>query len=200
MRQALAGFWGILFVLLMGMTSAHAQVTRAEADSMAAGPQSAPAADSASKPKVRFNKFNRPPLYSAILPGAGQFVNRQYYKIPIIYAGAGVLTYFIIMNNRNYQLFKKALTLRQDGDSGTHDRYENIYTPAQLLRARDFYRRNRDLTIIIAAAIYGLQIADAHVFAHLREFNVSDELSLRADPVIVPRYMTGLSLTLALRK
>lgn len=199
---AVVRFLAVLALLLVGLGKMRlaAQATRAEADSVTAGPQTQALDDSLAKPKVRFNRFNRPPLYSAIIPGAGQFVNHQYYKIPIIYAGGATLAYFWVTNNRYYQSFKRALTYRLDNDSNTTDSQYGLYTDAQVLRARDYYRRNRDLTVILSAVLYGLQIADAHVFAHLREFNVNDNLTLRADPVFIPRYMAGASLTLNFRR
>ena len=40
-------------------------------------------------------------------------------------------------------------------------------------------KNSKDLGIILLVLAYGLQIADATVDAHLFEFNVSDDLSLR---------------------
>ena len=37
-------------------------------------------------------------LYSAILPGMGQLYNRQYWKLPVIYAGIAVAGHCAVRN------------------------------------------------------------------------------------------------------
>ena len=130
-------------------------------------------------------KANRAALYSAILPGAGQVLNRKYWKPPIIYAGFIALGLSIDFNNRNYQTFKKAYLYRVDGDSTTVDAYEKIYPDANALLVRkDYYRRTRDLMWIITSGVYLLNIIDAYVDAQLSDFDISDNLSLNAQPGI----------------
>lgn len=130
-------------------------------------------------------KANRAALYSAILPGAGQIYNKKYWKPPILYAGFIAIGYSIEFNNRNYQTFKKAYYYRVDGDSTTIDEYEKIYPDANsLLVRKDYYRRTRDLMWIIASGVYILNIIDAYVDAQLSDFDISDNLSLKAQPVI----------------
>lgn len=121
-------------------------------------------------------------LMSAILPGAGQVYNRKYWKVPIIYAGFAACGYFINFNNSRYQQYRKAYILRADGDTTTTDKYVNLYSEANLLELKTYYRRNRDLTIIITTAVYVLNLLDAYVDAHLFNFNVNDNLSLQALP------------------
>ena len=136
-----------------------------------------------SESELTRKRANRAALYSTILPGAGQFYNKKYWKIPILYAGIFVLGYTIEFNNSNYKTFKKAYVYRVDGDSTTIDDYENIYPDAEALRVRkDYYRRTRDLLWIITAGVYVLNIIDAYVDAHLADFDISDDLSLRAQP------------------
>jgi hypothetical protein len=122
-------------------------------------------------------------LLSAALPGAGQWYNKKHWKIPIIYAGMGACVYFAVENDRQYQQFLQAFLDRTDGDSTTVDPYVGIYTdPAQLIELQDTYRQWRDLSIIIGVAVYALNILDAHVDAHLYDFNVNKNLSLRLEP------------------
>jgi len=129
------------------------------------------------------SRANRAALFSAVLPGAGQFYNKKYWKIPIIYAGFLVLGYTIEFNNSNYKTFKTAYQYRVDGDSTTIDDYENIYPdPEALLVRKDYYRRTRDLLWIFTAGVYVLNIIDAYVDAHLSDFDVSDDLSMRTQP------------------
>ncbi len=123
-------------------------------------------------------------LYSAVLPGLGQLYNKKFWKIPIIYAGAGTLGFFIVYNNNRFVDYRDAYRLRIDGDASTVDQYANIYTDTGLKNLRDFYRRNRDLTIILSGVLYFLNIADAFVDAHFINFDISDDLSLSVEPTI----------------
>lgn len=121
-------------------------------------------------------------MMSAILPGAGQIYNKKYWKVPIVYAGFAACAYFINFNNTSFQKYRKAYIQRADGDSSTIDPYINVYTESNLLDLKTYYRRNRDLTIIITVAVYVLNLLDAYVDAHLFNFNVNDNLSLQVMP------------------
>lgn len=138
-------------------------------------------------------------LLSTFLPGAGQVYNKKIWKVPIIYAGFGGMVYLIRFNNKNFKKFENALLKRYDNDPGTVDEYNGIYTEENLKTLSDFYRRNRDLSVIGLSVVYVLNIIDAHVDAQLFNFNVSDDLSLQWSPIIHPQpgmASTGLSLTL----
>lgn len=152
-----------------------------------------------------FDEPARAALYAAILPGAGQFYNKAYWKIPIVYATGAVLGYFLIDNNRKYQSFRIALIER--ADPNVKDEYANhaiwgeqngtepgSYAVRNMTFRRDFFRRNRDLTILISIGAYALQIAEAYVHAHLKEFDVSDDLAMRIQPNIIPVASTTNSL------
>ncbi len=112
---------------------------------------------------------------SAILPGSGQAYNHKYWKIPIVYAALGTGTYFIVSNIGYYDSIYLALKNRT---AGLPDRYSGIYTTDDLFILKDYYRRNIDLSILATAALYGLNVVDAVVDAHLYYFDVSDKLSL----------------------
>jgi hypothetical protein len=149
-------------------------------------------------------RANKAALFSAILPGAGQFYNKKYWKIPILYAGIVVLGYTIEFNNSNYKTFRKAYLYRMDGDSTTVDDYEKVYPDAEALRVRkDYYRRTRDLLWIITGGVYVLNIIDAYVDGHLSNFDISDDLSLNAQPGVQFTYgyqpVPSLSLTFSLK-
>ena len=121
-------------------------------------------------------------LLSVVLPGAGQFYNKKYWKIPVIYAGLAGMGYLVSFNDKRYQNYKKAYALRLDGDSSSVDEFANIYSDGDLKTLKDFYRRNRDLSYIVAGLIYILNILDADVDAHLFYFDVSDDLSFHLQP------------------
>ena len=120
-------------------------------------------------------------LLSAILPGAGQVYNRKYWKVPVLAAGAGALVYSFQFNQKNYSLFKSELINRQTGSPEINSELNNL-TDANLNELQDFYRRNRDLTVVGMALLYALNVLDATVDAHLFDFNVNEDLSMHIRP------------------
>ena len=149
-------------------------------------------------------------LMSAILPGLGQGYNKKYWKIPIIYLGIGSMVYSIDFAQTRYKDFHQAYIWRADDDPFTVDNYDlNIdnnypkYSETQLKQLRDYYRRNRDLSIIITAGVYILNIVDATVDAHFFSFDISKDLTIGIEPVIFHSNghspnTSGLSLTVKL--
>ncbi len=135
-------------------------------------------------------------LYSAILPGLGQFYNRKYWKIPIIYAGALTAIYAFNFNNTEYQRFREAYILRRNGDLTSNSLYQFYPDINQLSNARDFYRYYRDFSVILGLMLYGLQMADAAVDAHLMSFSVKDDLTLTIAPKM--HYMHDGSQTMGM--
>lgn len=137
------------------------------------------------KEKKGLSKPGRAALYSAIIPGAGQFYNKDYWKVPVIYATGAVLGYFIIDNHQNYQDYRQDYIYRTDTLASTVDRFSEITGAAGdnfVRNRRDYYHRNRDLSVILAVIAYGLNIVEAHVGAHMNEFDISDDLSLHLKP------------------
>jgi len=147
-------------------------------------------------------RANKAAWMSAVLPGLGQAYNKSYWKIPVLYAGAATLVFFINENNKEYQSYKDAYLYRLDGDPATvDDRYPNL-TDADIAVRKDYYRRNRDFSIILTGVLYVLNIIDAYVDAHLKEFDISDDLSLRTRPWMSPSpagpCTAGISLSLSI--
>ncbi|SIT76725.1 DUF5683 domain-containing protein [Pontibacter indicus] len=207
-----------LFVSQLLPTQARAQVVTSGPDSVLVITSEADTAQQKQFFLSGFKNLGRPgraALFSAVIPGAGQVYNGAWWKVPIIYATGGVLGYFIIDNNNKYQDFRTALNIR----TGRSDQFAQVYDAyyddriygadvqvgtKNLRSSRDFYRRNRDLTIILSVLAYGMQIAEAYVHGHLREFDVSDNLSLRVQPGVFQTpaansVTPGLTLTLYTR-
>tara|TARA_B100000945_G_C20348846_1_gene581189 strand:- start:133 stop:723 length:591 start_codon:yes stop_codon:yes gene_type:complete len=122
-------------------------------------------------------------FYAAVLPGLGQAYNKDYWKIPIVYGalgtGVGIAVY-------NHDLFQQYRSAYKDRIAGRIDEFTivdedgnttELFTEDQLLRAQDFYRRNKELAILISAGLYVLQILEANVDAHLSQYEVEDRLS-----------------------
>lgn len=121
----------------------------------------------------------------AFIPGAGQAYNHKYWKMPIVYAGFGVTTYFAITNGKDYRLYRDAydykMGIKTDVSQQAID--ESVkYTEDNLITLRDYYRSNMELSWIVTAAWYILQIIDANVDAHFFYYDVGDDLTLHVEP------------------
>lgn len=114
-------------------------------------------------------------FYSAILPGLGQVYNKKYWKVPLVYAAIGTTIYFYNSNNTKYHAFRDAYKSRLAGKPDPNYAYLD---DARLISAQRFYQRNRDLSLLLTAGFYVLNIIDANVDAHLLQFNVNDNLTL----------------------
>lgn len=129
------------------------------------------------------HSIGRAAAYSAILPGLGQAYNKKYWKIPIIYAGFGVIGYFIVTNNNEYQLYREAYVYTANNETyPTGNPYVGRYNLTQLQEGMDFYRRNRDLSYIIGGVWYVANILEAYVDAHFFDYDISEDLTLRVGP------------------
>ncbi|QJW89081.1 hypothetical protein HNV11_06600 [Spirosoma taeanense] len=140
-------------------------------------------------------------IRSLILPGLGQAYNRQYYKIPFIYAGFGVMGYLFV---RYRGLAKQAedgyrLLLYGDESSGTAQKVEEVVIGTQIVRSSqtakayyDLFRRYRDLNTLLSVVLWGVNAVEANVAAHLKTFDLSDDISMRLEPAVIPMPGTGL--------
>lgn len=146
---------------------------------------------------------------SLVLPGWGQVYNNRIWKVPIIYAGFATFTVFIIGNHQGYLEYDRALKCTDS----INFCYPNPYATLQdqigtqgIYNIREQYRRSRDFNIILCGLWYVLNLVDAYVDAHLRGFNVSEDLSLDVNPSIgidpfrQKNMFVGASLTLNLRR
>ena len=137
-------------------------------------------------------------FYSAVLPGLGQAYNKKYWKIPIVYIGLGIGIYSYTWNQGKYHNYRDEYKRRL---AGTADPNHTIYggkSDDWVIRGQKFHQRNRDLSALITAGIYILNIVDANVDAHLMQFNVNDNLSVKPDlnqNEIDYKYNYGLTLT-----
>ena len=120
---------------------------------------------------------------SFVCPGAGQVFNGSYWKVPIVVAGMASMVYVIDWNQRGYNRFKTAYDLATDGDDSTIGEFPGT-SEEQLRSIRNAYRRNRDLAIIGTVAVYLVQVADAHIDAHMQAYDISDNLTMRIEPCI----------------
>lgn len=185
-----------LLITILSFGSAFAQ----EQDSI---PKTEQADSTVVKQKKKHSPF-KATIMSAALPGMGQVYNGKWWKVPIIYGAFGGLTYSSVANDIKFRTYKKAYLIRVDDDPNTTDEFEGRYSDANLRELVDFYQRNRDISLIFTGVIYALNIIDASVDAHLKDFDVSDDLSLKVRPTLQPvgpamMPMPALALTLRLR-
>ncbi|MBS1741316.1 MAG: hypothetical protein JST88_12335 [Bacteroidetes bacterium] len=130
-------------------------------------------------------------LYSAILPGAGQLYNKQYWKIPIIYVGAGAAIYFIQFNSGKYQTYRKAYIAAL---AGKPNEFTGKYDLNALKQLQDGYKRYLDMTVLFTVVGYTLQVIDAIVFSHLKNFDMSPDISLHFTPLVYPTGGVGMGM------
>ena len=138
------------------------------------------------RPIEKNNRYNplapaKAAFYSAVLPGLGQIYNKRYWKVPIVYLGIGTSIYFYKLNNDDYNRFRNAYKRRLAGytdDEFWGNGTTPIVSSNRLEDAQETAKRNKDLSIAVAVLFYLLNIIDANVDAHLRQFNVNNDLTL----------------------
>jgi hypothetical protein len=132
-------------------------------------PQNFPPANPLAPAKAAF--------YSALVPGGGQIYNKKYWKAPLVWGAMGTSIYFYAWNNKKYHEYRDAYKDYLQGKPlpGKLEGFDE----ERLVRAQKFHQKNRDLSALITAGLYILQIVEANVNAHLMQFNVNENLSLR---------------------
>ncbi|MEE9364927.1 MAG: DUF5683 domain-containing protein [Cellulophaga sp.] len=141
-------------------------------------------------------------FYSAILPGLGQIYNKKYWKAPIAIAAIGTAVYAYKWNDDRYKIFRTAFKRKKAGFTDLGDpRIPNDFSDEKLQDQQEKYQNDRDLMLLVSIAVYALNIIDANVDAHLKQFNIDNELSFDIKPRIeynpitaTPTY--GMALTI----
>lgn len=145
-------------------------------------------------------------ILSAALPGAGQVYNhlampkgkkKAFWKVPLIYAGLGASTYFLIDNQLTSRALRKEYNQRLEGLEG--DPQWQGYDLEGVLALHDQHLNRRDLSILALGVVYILQLVDAGVEAHFVSFDVSEDLSLAFEPTMMDRSTLGMTLRLNFR-
>lgn len=160
--------------------------------------------DGKKKSKVRVYNPGKAALRSAILPGWGQVYNRKYWKVPIIYAALGVTAGVFFYNLETYQDTRMAYTIKYNEDTARYHEIPDYLQPIStesLRYYRDSYRQAMDYSILVFILLWGLNVVDAAVDAHLKSFDVSPDLSMRFKPFLSPTTgTTGMSLVFNIGK
>jgi len=211
LRTILAGLF-ILVILTAGNLASIAQPLKISNDSL--------------KVTAPVQKVQRSPkkasIYAALFPGLGQIYNKKYWKLPIVYGGYAGLIYVLGWNNNNYSDYSQGYRIIAQYTSAAEFkpderlflanliknpsiRLDNpstfTYISDQLKSGKDFFRRNRDLTIICIAMMHVLSIIDASVDANLFDFDINNDISMRIEPMPINlgTQNTGMGLNVAIR-
>ena len=121
-------------------------------------------------------------LYSAVLPGLGQYYNKKYWKIPLVWGAVGTGVGIAVWNQKQYTRYRNAFISELNGQ--THEFSDiNGITKEVWGRAQDKAKRQRDYAIAIAGLIYVLGIVDAVVDAHLHDQRTDPDLVIK--PTII---------------
>lgn len=148
-------------------------------------------------------------IKSLVFPGLGQIYNRQYWKLPIVYGGLVALGGFYYVAQTNYKEYLRVAQLQAVGKNeqlrGTI--YENV-APATIIVYKDYYHRNRDLTIIGTVAFWGIQAIDAYIAAKFQHsYTMDNNLSFKVTPTMISQpttfaysgFVPGLKVTMRMR-
>lgn len=145
-------------------------------------------------------------LYSAILPGLGQAYNKKYWKVPLAWAAVGIPIYTYLFNRQQYNRLKYALEVvsMDRADPAFNEAFEKVYSELRnmvllgrterLLANRNEYRKDMDYSVLFTLLFWGLNVVDATVDAHLKGFNVNENLSMQIKPALLSNSAVGVSL------
>jgi Family of unknown function (DUF5683) len=205
----------LLGFMLLLLTAAEAQV-KPLSDSLPPKAK-APKAKKAAPKHVKVNIFKAPDsikpypprlatIRSAVLPGWGQITNKKYWKLPLVYGALGVTAGVFIYNLNTFKKAKNAYILATDNDLTNDDLIPEPYysvrsQPERIRSFRNQIRQNVDYSALFFILFWGLNVVDATVDAHLKGFDVSDNLSLQFKAGYSPLAQTnGVSVVLRLGK
>lgn len=213
----------LAFLLFSACLSAHGQESTYKADTTAVPPSDTTLVKKGANVvtietyAARYNP-RKALLYSAVLPGAGQVYNKKYWKVPLVYGLIAGGVFYISENDKRYKLYKEQLfsllnepnpavvdkegltpsgNLLQNGNLVNRDSKLGV---DQLRNIVNRFRRDRDFGLMMTGIIYFAQLIDAHVDAHLKEFDLNPQLKLSVEPSVQPTGLygrsSGISLTL----
>ena len=198
-----------VIMLLLSVTMVKAQDTIPVKDSTL---QNAPADVATDTVKTKKHIPRKATIRSAIIPGWGQIYNKKAWKVPIVYTAIGIPVGTYIYNRSWYKKTSEAAKMLGAEPPDTAN-YQNRVDPelyvffttpnslGALLNYRNEFRRNMDYSILIALVMWGLNIVDATVDAHLRDFDVSEDLSMKIKPAFINNTMTpGISVVFTIGK
>ena len=109
----------------------------------------------------------------------------------------GLAPRFIFMiNNGNFKRYRNAYKKRLAGF--TDDEFQGvIFDNNRLIDGMNFYKKYRDRSMLFIIGAYFLNILDANIDAHLKQYNINQNLSLKPyleqNPIVADNHF-GISL------
>ncbi|MDR1112684.1 MAG: DUF5683 domain-containing protein [Bacteroidales bacterium] len=185
-----------LFILLITLSfSLRAQVDTAivTADHIITADHNDTGTDTTVNPKKH---SPRTAALLSFIPGGGQIYNKKWWKVPIIYAGLGASSYCIYHYGKLTRIYQLEYRYRMSADTTlralcNQDPEWTSISDQTILTTKNAYQRSLEIAIAATVIIYVLNFIDALVDAHLFDFDVSDKLSLRIAPALLPNMQTG---------
>lgn len=137
---------------------------------------------------------SRAAFYSAVLPGLGQLYNKKYWKVPVVWAAMGSSIYFYVNNDNKYNTYRTAFKLSEAGRPHEFDGLNgnSLVSTDGLIRAQNFYKKNRDLSLFLTIGFYILNIVEANVDAHLPDKALDTNISF--NPTLFTAPVTNLTM------
>jgi Family of unknown function (DUF5683) len=186
MGRTLAIGW--LCLLCWGGRHTFGQTSTLPTDSLRLGTLALSMDSLKKKPKIIPRKAT---IRALMCPGLGQIYNRQYWKLPLVYGGLGATLGIAFWNNNNYSFWLEQFrVLSRDPSNPNYVPPSTVaidgrnYTLGNVTAIKDGFRRNRDYSYVFLILMYGLQAVDANVSAHLKTFDMTDDISLHLEPDI----------------
>ncbi len=185
-----------LWLLLLGTAPASAQTRDVSMDTV--------------RTLQEINRGPKRALLWSIIPGGGQVYNKAWWKVPLVYAGLLGVVAVADFNQTQYSRYVNALEARCLGDGRIivipyaecqvkeSEFPVDNYTTSSLIAARNNVNKTRQTAYFGILGVYILQAVEAFTDAHLRDFDISDDLSLHVRPVVTPGGLPGAAVVIPL--
>lgn len=151
---------------------------------------------------LRHRRIRKTILRSTFIPGWGQVTNKQVWKVPVVAAAVSIPVFVFFYNVSEYRSLRQAYIYKVDNDPSNDPLIPERFQPLSansIKYYRDSYRQNVDYSALAFLLAWGLNVVDAAVFANLKDFDVSDKLSLRLKPDINSTGQAGVGLVLTFK-
>lgn len=155
------------------------------------------------KVKSKYPNPKKAAFLSLAIPGGGQIYNKRWWKLPLVYGALGGVIYAIDYNTGFYNRFRVALIAERDDNKPHEFDGLSIDNEQSLLNLRNEFDKNRQLAYVGLVAVYALTAVEAFVDAHLKNFDIDEDLSFQVKPQletipIMGQTLMGLSVSIPL--
>ncbi len=130
----------------------------------------------------------------SIVPGGGQIYNKKYWKVPIVYACLGASACCIYYTGSEMAAYRNEYINRKNGAVSLLNPDLASIPDENLIKQKNQYLRYMEISIGVTAILYALNMIDAVVDAHLYDFDITDDLSLRVSPVLLDNQLARSSV------